>query len=439
MKISNIDQVVPDRVCYQYAINAWAHSRSIAGVDKAYSLLQEMIALYQAGNDVAAPNASNFSRVMAACARIGDVERMEAVMEQLQDLYSATGDPDFEPNDDCWKAYIIGKAKTGSAVEAQGILDELIECALANRNSKLMPRRGYFIDTLVAWTKQSDRYVGAEQSTRLLERMIQLGENVEYRHLLPDSKTFDKVILAWSRTRHQSAPDHIENLLLEMERQYMIGNVKVPPNLIAYTNLMLAWQRSGRNDSATNILQLFDTLRGRCKSGDLHLCPDKYVYGIVIDTLAQSGNSLEAEQVFEEMIEQWRKGSSKVKPDAHVFHKVLEACSSRDHGGSVEKCEEYILLMKEIGLRESVLAYGYLIDALSRSKDPNRVSRATALLDEIMRHANDGRTHLPHPKDYRKFLQIIARSGIPQRNAQAEVLLKSSPRRSVPKELLPPI
>ena len=58
MKNSNLIQVVPDRVSYQYALNAWANSKTATGAKKSYDLLQEMIALYEAGNILVAPNAS---------------------------------------------------------------------------------------------------------------------------------------------------------------------------------------------------------------------------------------------------------------------------------------------------------------------------------------------------------------------------------------------
>ena len=443
MKNSNMEQLQPDRVCYQYGINAWVHSKTTNGVEKAHELLQEMIALYKAGNYVSTPNASNFSQVIKGWASRGNSEKMEGVMEQLQDMYSTSGDPNLQPNDECWNAFIIGKAKSGSVKEAQGMLDELIERAISRNDRYLMPSRGVFIDTLVGWTKIKDDLVAAEQSHRLLNRMLELGDIIEYQHLLPDSKTFDKVVLAWSRTRHPKAPHHIENLIRVMEHHYeKSGNERMKPTLFGYTNLMLAWQRSGRNEASGEILKIFDSLQERCNSNH-HLCPDKFIFGIVIDAASRQGNYTKAKEIFGNMILEWKNGNSKAKPDARVFHTILEALRSNAITDPtvdlLEQCENYVGMMKDCGLPISVLAHGYLINALSKSGNDDQIAHASKLLDELLQTIEDGRPHRTHPKDYRLFLQMIADSCIPGRNKQAQGLLKTLRWKEVPKDLLPPL
>jgi hypothetical protein len=441
MKNSNMEQLQPDRVCYQYAINAWVHSKTTNGVEKAHELLREMVALYKAGNYVATPHASNFSQVMKGWASRGNLDQMDVVMKQLQELYSTSGDPNLQPNDECWNAYIIGKAKSGSVEEAQGMLDKLVERAITRNDKYLMPSRGIFIDTLVGWTKIEDELVAAEKSHRLLTRMLELGDIIEYKNLLPDSKTFDKVILAWSRTRHPKAPHHIENLIRIMGQHYeKSGNERMKPTLFGYTNLMLAWQRSGRQESSDEILNIFDSLQERCDS-DRSLCPDKFIFGIVIDAASQHGSYAKAKEIFDIMILEWKNGNSKAKPDGRVFHTILEAVRSNTRKNptfnAVEQCEYYVGLMDDFGLPISVLAHGYLINALSKSGNDDQIARASKLLDELLQTTKDGRPHRTHPKDYRLFLQMIADSCIPVRNEQAQELLKTLRWKEVPKDLLP--
>jgi hypothetical protein len=180
MKHSNLEQAKPDLACYQYAINALIHSKLKTGMDQTYHLLQEMVDLWQAGNHMAAPNAYLFSRVMAGMARQGDVDRMDAVLEQLQDLYAMTGDISLQPNDQCWNPYIIGKSKSCASMEAQGVLDELVDRAIASGNKHPMPSRGYFTHTLVSWTKDRDQLLAAQQSHNVLRQMIDLGKTLEF-------------------------------------------------------------------------------------------------------------------------------------------------------------------------------------------------------------------------------------------------------------------
>ena len=450
MKNSSLMQVVPDRVSYQYVLNAWANSKTTTGGEKAFDVLQEMIALYRAGNVLVAPNASNFSRVILALAQSGNDEKVDSVLEQLQDLYSETGDPNFQPTDECWKACIIAKAKTGGVAEAQGILDDFVERAISKSKPHLMPRRSYFVDTLVAWTKIKDQIKAAEMSQKVLDRMVELAAHRDdsYRSLQPDAKTYEKVILAWSRSRYHSAPERIHSLLSEMERRNDMGDHKMRPSLIGYTNLMLAWQRSGREESTDAIQHVFDSLQIQYKAdGQKHLRPDRYIFGILIDSWAFCKDLDRVESIFEEMMNEWRNGNNDAQPDMHIFHNILRAHSkvNEDHGDAVMKCEYYFSLMKEVGLPTTIQAYSYLIDALSSKSvraDARDISRASAVLDELLESACKGTTFFP-PKhrEYRQFLKTVSNSCIPHRNKQAKKVLMSLSRASggpVPKELLPP-
>jgi pentatricopeptide repeat protein len=440
MKHSNLEQVKPDRVCYQYAINALINSKSKTGMDQAYRLLQEMVDLLQAGNTTAAPNAYLFSRVMAGMAQQGDVDRMDVVLEQLQDLYAMTGDISLQPNDQCWKAYIIGKSKSGASMEAQGVLDELVDRAIASGNKCPMPSRGYFIDTLVSWTKDRDQLLAAQQSHNVLRRMIDLGKTLEFRDWLPDGKTFDKVILAWSRSRHASAPDYIEILFKEMETVNALGPKQlIRPSLMGYTNWMLAWERSRRKDAASHIRQIFEAL----KAGKHGIYPDKYTFGIAIKALAQEGQFAEAEHLLEDMIQDYNNGNVKVKPDMHLFNNLLWIASKRTDGNAVTKCEEYLRQMKALGLSSTVLSSAYLIDALSKSKERDTSSRAEEILNDTLLSHRSGVIPTANPKDYQLFLRLIADSCIPQRSKQARDILMHLPKNrskvTVSKDLLPPL
>ena len=447
MKNSNLIQVVPDRVSYQYALNAWANSKTATGAKKSYDLLQEMIALYEAGNILVAPNASNFSRVLLALAQQGDAKRVDSVLGQLQALYSTTGDPNFQPTDKFWKACIIAKAKTGRVVEAQGMLDDFVERASSNGNSYLMPSRSHFVDTLVAWTKVKDQVIAAEKSQKVLDRMIELAEqDITHRNLRPNAKTYERVILAWSRSRHSSAPDRIESLLHDMRRQCNMGDHRMKPSLAGYTNLMLAWERSGRKESTDAIQKVFDWLQMQCtESDEKHLRPDRFMFGILIDSWARRRDFQKIESVFEEMVKEWKNGNDDARPDVWIFHKILRAYSKgkQNSCNAIKKCEYYFSYMKELGIPTTIQSYSYLISALSPKSGAGEtnINRASEVLDELLESIHKGKTTFPIKHwEYRQFLQIVSNSSIPHRNQQAKKVLLSLTRDGgpVPKDLLPP-
>ena len=156
---------------------------------------------------------------MDASARRGDLKRVQEVFQCLQDLFSRTGDPRFKPNDECQKAMIIALAKKGAAAEAEGLLDELVERTAVEQNPRLMPKRNYFVDILVAWSKDKNEKVASEQSQRVLMRILDLSKS-GYPGLMPDSKCFERVMHALAKRRHQDSVRNIHSLLLCMEQVY---------------------------------------------------------------------------------------------------------------------------------------------------------------------------------------------------------------------------
>ena len=111
MKNSNLVQVVPDRVSYQYVLNALTNSKTATGASKAYDVLQEMIALYEAGNILVAPNASNFSRVMLALAQNGHGNIQFSLLS-----FSSLQDKGFDEELHHWKKTHFTHKRTSRAV-----------------------------------------------------------------------------------------------------------------------------------------------------------------------------------------------------------------------------------------------------------------------------------------------------------------------------------
>ena len=229
-----------------------------------------------------------------------------------------------------------------------------------------------------------------------------------------------------------------------MERLFALGNHKMKPSLKEYTNLMLAWQRSGRNESADAIQQIFDNLKLRSTNmGGKQLRPDRYIFGILIECWARRKNFEKSELLFEEMIREWKDGNDNARPDSKIFHAILHlhAKNNPNRDDAVKKTEYYFSLMKEIGLPLTIQACAYLIEVLSTNKSANKkdIKRANEVLDELLNGVHKGFVYFPPKyKECRHFLQTIANSCISHRNHEAKKALSSFSRSGglVSKELL---
>ena len=449
-------------------------------------------------------------------------------MEQLQDLYLSSADERFKPNDECWKAMIIALAKDGNPQQAQGILDELVERAIVEQNQEIMPKRSYFIDRLVAWTKYKNKLRGSEQAEKVLMRLLDLS--TDYPDLLPNAKSFEKVLQSWSKTKsplatkkaesllyhmnrmfqenrdkslkptgksmelalvtwsrsnHPDAPHRAEAILNEMNDRYTAGDIDMRPSRGAFTTVMLCWKRSKRDDAHTKVQLVFDTLVKLYKEGNNdHLRPDLYIYSILMDSWADQGDVEQTQAIFDKMLDDFlRNGNEEAKPDIYAYNKLFKALAyskdpkraqkaeslfqsvetfGRDHQLrlypshqthqemlsiwsfskepiAAERAEYYLGELRGCDNQRSVTPYAAVINAWTRSKDKDAIFRSEAVLGMLFEDLKSGKVTVPFPKPYKKFLQTIARSKIPKRNAQAKSLLKTLKPKEVLPVLLPPL
>jgi hypothetical protein len=522
-KMKDNHRVGADRIAYMYVLTAWANSKAPGSALKSMRLLREMVLLYTEGNDHIKPDHSNFSKVMFALIRSGYYDEVEELTEELEELYLRTGDPAFATNNECLKASVIAYAKCNLPHKAQDILDSLIEQAVLTQNRDLMPKRSYFVDVLVSWVRAEHHKDSAERAEDLLFRMVELSKS-GFPELQPDSKCFEKVIQGWanqrnnpeigkrsehifremdrnyratgveklkptsktvelvitafSRSNESKASKRVRSLVREMERRYADGDIEMKPTRGAYTSLMLTLRRSHQRNSSKMVREIFDLMQERYKRGDSNLKPDILVYNILIDTLADRGDTIRVTEVLQEMLDDFASGNNEARPDQRIFNNVLRTFSNASKRGdfayeaedvlhrmeslglepdartfhemcfiwsqseqpnAAARAEHYFHRIKEYGQIPSHSAHKALIDTWTSSQDPRSIGRSEAILNELLGAASNRRFRRPNYRAYRNLLHSIATSGIPCRSEQASTMLKTLPKGHVPSELLPPI
>jgi hypothetical protein len=461
--------VVTDVVCYMYALNGWANSRAPGSAQKAFDTLQEMLHLYNAGNVLVQPRVSNFSKVMVAFARTGDIDKVEELWSQLQDLYYETNDSSYQPNEECWKAKLIALAKSGSARDAQNILDGMVDRAKkSDRSNAMMPKRSYFIDVLVAWTKQRDQLMASENAEAMLMQLLDLSKS-GYPDLTPDAKCFEKVIQSWSKTRHESAarkaesllalmdrafqetrnervkptfrsfdlvlsalsrsgqkdsPQRAETLIAEIERRFSLGDKDMRPSKGAYTSLMLTWQRSRLENAPIEIEKMFKTLEKRSANGETYLYPDLFMYSVLMDVWAERGDTEKVQMILNRILEAFADGNNReFQPDIHVFNKVLKAWVMSQDRDKTRKAEETFQQMHALSSQYTLYpnrqTYNEMILVWSKSREKGAAERAEYYLGQLKE-----RNLEPTVVSYRAVIDAwVSSSNDSRATARAESLL----------------
>ena len=423
LKESTTPGLEPDSSIYAHVIETWARSRGPSGVQNARKYLQEMIELYESGNDMVVPHSSIFARVIYALAKQGDAQGAEDEYMRLKSLYDESWDPQFKPDEECKKALLAALSRKGSSAKAKYILDEMIDAAVAG--DQCMIKRSYFINLLVALTKESNPVTAAEESDQLIRRMVDLAR-AKFPDLMPDSLTFLKVAQAWSRVRdgkgvekiesllrlmknlrtstgssalqptakfmevlvltlcrssHPEALRRAETLICEMEQAFSAGDSGMMPSRGIYTNLMQALVRSDEPNHHA-VQEIFDKLNILYSQGQKDCRPDVMVYSALMDSFAQRGDAVKVQAIFERMIDEYNHGYEAAKPDMQAFNMIIKAWSFSEQPNRGQNAESALGKLDEfanavgLSLRPDAYTFVHMIRTWCDSDSEDSAKRA---------------------------------------------------------------
>ena len=243
-------------------------------------------------------------------------------------------------------------------------------------------------------------------------------------YLLPDVRTYSMLVDAVTKKGKdpKQAPLFAAFILDRMQREYEGGNLQVRPNEYTYGVVLEAWARSGLPEAAERTEQLLQDMKkngvmptNRCYHAAIaasgqrdgghraeallnnmleseHVEVDAYSFGAVLNVWAKSGAPDAAQRalaIFNRMRQLYELGNNKaLKPNAYVLSSVLVTMG---RSGQPQEAEDLLLQMEEeykaMGdpdMRPTVAAYNAVIDAWSRSRDPNGPLRAESLLEQML-------------------------------------------------------
>jgi pentatricopeptide repeat protein len=446
---SPYQDVYPDTVSFRLVIFGWtelepsfieAVPSCSSGVDRAYSLLTEMLRIYETGSSNVDIDASFFSKLISTLARFDtDLKKAQDIYGHLLDLYERTGDPRFEPDIYTTRAMLIVYSKQNEPVKAEALLERLEHEAESSGDLHMMPKRGHYRDVLNAWTR-CDKEIAVERAERILLRMIDFALRAS-KDIIPDNKTistvlhmwstsqrkdaarraesllhtiqdlYDKtnqrnykmgsssflsVISAWSRSNVAEAPDRAEALLFEMQRRCDEGQEDLRPDRFHYASVITAWGKSGRHDAADSFEDIFEEAVDACGAGHLEARPDTALYGAVISACAQIGDGERAERYLQRMLKDYKQGNGLAEPSTTVYNMVLLSWLRSGNLKAPERAEALFRAMQassqggEAHVRPDKRSLGLMVEILSNSQNNENVERASHYSQQLKTFRDTG-------------------------------------------------
>lgn len=255
----------------------------------------------------------------------------------------------------------------------------------------------------------------ASTAETVLRSMLSLhstssGDRGPYRHVRPNTRTFNVVLNAWSKSGYRDGGLRASKILDRLEKMASDGDMTVRPDVISYNTVLAAWSKSASVDPSTlsykdkssqllsssivgeraayEALKLLDKVEDRYmkSQGDMHqhhhhaVKPDVISYNTTIAAFAnaaqhsKNGTSLaeEAEAIISRM-----KDRLGIEPDGYSYNGVLLAWA-RSSGGvpAAKRAESILRSMSD----PTLVSWSTVVTAYAHA---DSAPRAEALLREM--------------------------------------------------------
>lgn len=270
------------------------------------------------------PDVVSYSAIMDSCAQHGETERAEAWFEKMV----AVG---IAPDTVSFNTMIKAHARGGNIDGAEKWLQTARERGLR------LDAFGY--NTVIA---AAARAIDPDKAERWLRQMIHDG-------LEPDVVSYNSVINAWAKKGDSAGAKRLVDLMCKKD---------VEPDVVTLGVSVHACAKAGDYARAKAIFKQI-TARGKTQ-------PDAIGYNALINAAVKAGDAARAEEWLSNMLK------NGVSPSVVSYTTVLHAYA---RAGNVEKTEQGLQRMLENGIEANVVSYSAIIHACVKAGDVTRAEK----------------------------------------------------------------
>lgn len=168
----------------------------------------------------------------------------------------------------------------------------------------------------------------AIRAQRTVDRMTRLYAK-ELGHVRPTKTIFNCLIHAYSKSRGKDAASQAEKIFNWMDSQYCAGDDLVKPDEVSLCAVLNAWANQGTTIGAERAQQIWNRMKSISapeRGFDLTIM----MPNIVIKAIARSNDPdgvKKAEQILEDIEEDYRNGKSNLRPDVTTASSVINAAA----------------------------------------------------------------------------------------------------------------
>ena len=338
--------VKPDSLSYTLLMEAWSRTGDTSSIQRVRDMYRRLSQLHYESSPTTTTTSSmlepmtrSFNAILLAWSKKQTTNRNESdkaaiqaekqlfqmwsLYEELQSNGSQQEDyyivrPDVTSYRYCMETWAESQTNDKACEKVQQLMLNLLE--KQKLYPDLQPNVDIYNAMINAWSKNKSNPnaplraqqlfdILQKQEQKQKQKQIPMDDNVN-NTLTPNTKTYNKLISAWSRSEEQGGNAmNAQQLLLDMEQEYeLTRNENVRPNAVTYTTVISAWARSRSEEKAQRARSLLDRmleLSNDNKNGnnnnddddgdgkdihwDANLAPDVACYNAVLNAASLSG------------------------------------------------------------------------------------------------------------------------------------------------------
>lgn len=188
--------------------------------------------------------------------------------------------------------------------------------------------------------------------------------------------------------------ERAEAIMKQMNDLYIkTGNEALLPDKVTYTSLLKAIMEDRVPGFAAKCKSILEKMELEYSSnGNDKLKPDVYTYGTVMNAIAYEGYPEDCEALLDRMESLASKGDTDCYPNVICFNTVMSAYGKRRRSDSALQTERIFRRINESrekgnnNLEYNAASYAIYIDALARSNEKDKVSKAEAVMKIFLEH-----------------------------------------------------
>jgi pentatricopeptide repeat protein len=194
-------------------------------------IINEMEYRFKVGNRKVLPDAITYNIAIQCCANVGDVERVQSLLQRMKDV-------GVSPNLRTFNTILLMYAQIGTAESAKMAEEQIISLQQkSRRNPTLKPDVYSFNHLYKAWGKSGDPLM-YDQIWTIYEQM----RNVEQYNVQPDMVMYTYLISILSSSSNVKHLEHAITIIDDMELNHCF-NIRLRPDNRHYVPIVYAYLR----------------------------------------------------------------------------------------------------------------------------------------------------------------------------------------------------